>query len=80
MDRVSRVLRDLDILGKNITAGTDSTDIELLLDAGKDTSNLMIYARLSYGATASPALDGKKGMNLSDWTTFTITSGDGQEL
>lgn len=73
----ANILRDLDILGKNITTGTDSTDIELLLDAGKDTSNLMIYARLSYGAIASPALDGKKGMNLSDWTTFTITSGDG---
>lgn len=73
----ANILRDLDILGKNITTGTDSTDIELLLDAGKDTSNLMIYARLSYGATASPALDGKKGMNLSDWTTFTITPGDG---
>ncbi len=73
----ANILRDLDILGKNITDGTDSTDIELLLDAGKDTSNLMIYARLSYGATASPALDGKKGMNLSDWTTFIITSGDG---
>ena len=73
----ANILRDLDILGKNITTGTDSTDIELLLDAGKDTSNLMIYARLSYGATASPALDGKKGMNLSDWMTFTITSGDG---
>ena len=73
----ANILRDLDILGKNITTGTDSTDIELLLDAGKDTSNLMIYARLSYGATASPALDGKKGMNLSDWTTFTITSQDG---
>lgn len=73
----ANILRDLDILGKNITTGTDNTDIELLLDAGKDTSNLMIYARLSYGATASPALDGKKGMNLSDWTTFTITSGDG---
>lgn len=72
----ANILRDLDILGKNITTGADSTDIELLLDAGKDTSNLMIYARLSYGATASPALDGKKGMNLSDWTTFTITSGD----
>lgn len=73
----ANILRDLDILGKNITTGVDSTDIELLLDAGKDTSNLMIYARLSYGAAASPALDGKKGMNLSDWTTFTITSGDG---
>ena len=73
----ANILRDLDILGKNITTGADSTDIELLIDAGKDTSNLMIYARLSYGATASPALDGKKGMNLSDWTTFTITSGDG---
>lgn len=73
----ANILRDLDILGKNITTGADSTDIELLLDAGKDTSNLMIYARLSYGATASPVLDGKKGMNLSDWTTFTITSGDG---
>lgn len=73
----ANILRDLDILGKNITTGTDSTDIELLLDAGKDTSNLMIYARLSYGATASPALDGKKGMDLSDWTIFTITSGDG---
>ena len=73
----ANILRDLDILGKNITTGTDSTDIELLLDAGKDTTNLMISARISYGATATPALDGKKGMDLSDWTTFTITSGDG---
>mgnify|MGYP004698357483 FL=1 len=73
----ANILRDLDILGKTITTGADSTDIELLIDAGKDTANLMIYARLSYGATASPVLDGKKGMNLSDWTTFTITSGDG---
>lgn len=73
----ANILRDLDILGKNITTGADSTDIELLIDAGKDTANLMIYARLSYGATATPSLDGKTGMNLSDWTTFTITSGDG---
>ena len=73
----ANILRDLDILGKNITTGADSTDIELLIDAGKDTANLMIYARLSYGATATPSLDGKRGMDLSDWTTFTITSGDG---
>lgn len=73
----ANILRDLDILGKNITTGADSTDIELLIDAGKDTANLMIYARLSYGATATPSLDGKTGMDLSDWRTFTITSGDG---
>lgn len=73
----ANILRDLDILGKNITTGADSTDIELLIDAGKDTANLMIYARLSYGATATPSLDGKRGMDLSDWRTFTITSGDG---
>ena len=73
----ANILRDLDILGKNITTGADSTDIELLIDAGKDTANLMIYARVSYGATATPSLDGTKGMDLSDWRTFTITSGDG---
>ena len=73
----ANILRDLDILGKTITTGADSTDIELLIDAGKDTANLMIYARLSYGATATPSLDGKTGMDLSDWRTFTITSGDG---
>lgn len=73
----ANILRDLDILGKTITTGADSTDIELLIDAGKDTANLMIYARVSYGATATPSLDGKKGMDLSDWRTFTITSGDG---
>ena len=73
----ANILRDLDILGKNITTGADSTDIELLIDAGKDTTNLMICARVSYGATATPSLDGKRGMNLSDWRTFTITSGDG---
>lgn len=73
----ANILRDLDILGKTITTGADSTDIELLIDAGKDTANLMIYARVSYGANATPSLDGKKGMDLSDWTTFTITSGDG---
>lgn len=73
----ANILRDLDILGKNITTGADSTDIELLIDAGKDTTNLMICARVSYGATATPSLDGKRGMDLSDWRTFTITSGDG---
>ncbi len=73
----ANILRDLDILGKTITTGADSTDIELLIDAGKDTANLMIYARLSYGATATPSLDGKTGMDLSDWRTFTVTSGDG---
>ena len=73
----ANILRDLDILGKTITTGADSTDIELLIDAGKDTTNLMIYARVSYGATATPSLDGKRGMDLSDWRTFTITSGDG---
>ena len=69
--------RNLDILGKTITTGADSTDIELLIDAGKDTANLLISARISYEATATPSLDGKRGMDLSDWTTFTITSGDG---
>lgn len=73
----ANILRDLDILGKTITTGADSTDIELLIDAGKDTTNLMICARVSYGATATPSLDGKRGMDLSDWRTFTITSGDG---
>ncbi len=73
----ANILRDLDILGKTITTGADSTNIELLIDAGKDTANLMIYARLSYGATATPSLDGKTGMDLSDWRTFTVTSGDG---
>ena len=68
--------RNLDILGKTITTSADSTDIELLIDAGKDTANLLISARLSYAATATPSLDGKTVLNLSDWTTFTITSGD----
>lgn len=68
--------RRLNILGKTITTGANSTDIELLIDAGKDTANLLISARLSYAATATPSLDGKTVLNLSDWTTFTITSGD----
>ena len=73
----ANILRDLDILGKTITTGADSTDIELLIDAGKDTANLLISARISYEATATPSLDGKKVLDLSDWRTFTITSGDG---
>lgn len=68
--------RKLNILGKTITTSAGSTDIELLIDAGKDTANLLISARLSYAATATPSLDGKTVLNLSDWTTFTITSGD----
>lgn len=68
--------RKLNILGKTITTSAGSTDIELLIDAGKDTANLLISARLSYAATATPSLDGKTVLDLSGWTTFTITSGD----
>lgn len=73
----ANILRDLDILGKDITTKEDgSTDIELFVNAGVNTKKLLLTARISYRATATPALDGKKGMDLTDWTAFTITSGD----
>ena len=47
------------------------------MDAGKDVTALLISADISYKATATPALDGKATMDLSDWTSFVIKSQDG---
>ncbi|MEG0895007.1 MAG: hypothetical protein RSE93_04770, partial [Oscillospiraceae bacterium] len=70
------ILRSLDILSKKIIDNETSTDIELSVNAGVDTSNLLISAEISYGATTTPALNGKKKIDLTDWTIFTIISQD----
>ncbi len=74
----ANILRDLEILNKVITTGSDgATQIELMVNAGVDTNNLFIKATVSSNATVSPnALNGKTKVNLTDWTTFTITSQD----
>lgn len=71
------ILRDLDILSTKVTEGETYTDIELSVNAGVDTAAILIKADISYGATATPALDGKKKTDLTDWTDFTIVSADG---
>ena len=47
------------------------------MEAGKDVAEMHISADISYRATATPALDGKAAMDLSDWTSFVIKSQDG---
>lgn len=61
---------------KTSTAADGATEILLTVKAGVDTSKMYLSAGISYGATASPALDGKEAMDFSDWQTFTVTSGD----
>ena len=72
----ANILRDLDILDMKVTEGSGTTDIELSVSAGVDASAIHIKADISYGATATPALDGKSKMDLSDWTEFTVVSQD----
>lgn len=74
----ANILRDLDILGKNITTTASGTDIELEVNAGVDTKNLYLSAKISYGATCTPAVDGETKVDLTDWTTFVVRSGDGE--
>lgn len=74
----ANILRDLDILGKNITTTASGTDIELEVNAGVDTKNLYLSAKISYGATCTPAVDGETKVDLTDWTTFVVKSGDGE--
>lgn len=65
------------ILQREVAENDASTDILLTVNVGVDVTRLRIGADISYGATAAPALDLQTVMDLSDWTTFTVTSGDG---
>ena len=70
--------RNLDILDKTITVKEDGADILLTVSSGIDVTKLRVIANISYGASASPVLDGSVNLDLSDWTEFTITSADGK--
>ncbi len=72
------VLNPREILGRTVTKNTelDTTDILLTVTEGTDVTRLYLSADVSYGAAATPALDGKTLTDFSDWTTFTVTSGD----
>lgn len=70
--------RNLDILDKAVTVKEDGEDILLTVSSGIDVTKLRVIANISYGASASPVLDGSVNLDLSDWTEFTITSADGK--
>lgn len=70
-------LRALSIIGRTVTETKSGADIILNVEAGKDVTEMHISADISYRATATPALDGKAAMDLSDWTSFVIRSQDG---
>lgn len=67
----------LTILDKTVTQTYQGADILLSVNTGVNAAALRIIAAISHQATASPALDGKAVLDLSDWKTFTITSEDG---
>ena len=48
----------------------------LIINNTVDLTKLRIKGEASYGAEVTPALDGKKTMDLSDFTEFTVVSGD----
>lgn len=70
--------RNLDILDKAVTVKEDGEDILLTVSSGIDVTKLRVIANISYRASASPVLDGSVNLDLSDWTEFVITSGDGK--
>lgn len=70
--------RTLDILDKAVTVKEDGADVLLTVSSGIDVTKLRVIANISYGASASPVLDGSVNLDLSDWTEFTITSADGK--
>lgn len=70
--------RNLDILDKAVTVKEDGADVLLTVSSGIDVTKLRVIANISYGASASPVLDGSVNLDLSDWTEFTITSADGK--
>lgn len=69
--------RPLSIIGRTVTETKSGADIILNVEAGKNVTEMHISADISYRATATPALDGKAAMDLSDWTSFVIKSQDG---
>lgn len=69
--------RALSIIGRTVTETKSGADIILNVEAGKDVAEMHISADISYRATATPALDGKAAMDLSDWTSFVIKSQEG---
>lgn len=71
------ILRALEILSMNVNVDDKGvTKIELKVNAGVDTTAIQLKADISYNATCNPAVDGKKALNLTNWTTFTVTSED----
>ncbi len=69
--------RELEILNKTVAKTETGADILLNIDAGKDVKNLRVTANISYGATASPRLDGSFTMDLSDWMEVVVKAQDG---
>ena len=69
--------RKLEILNKTVKKTETGADILLNIDAGKNIKQLRVKADISYGATASPRLDGSFTMDLSDWMEVVIKAQDG---
>lgn len=65
--------RSVTILDKEI----EGTDILLTVSEGTDLSSLGVKAKLSAGASSSPALDGTALLDLSGWVSFAVTAQDG---
>lgn len=71
------ILRALEILDTDVSVDDKGvTKIELKVNAGVDTTAIQLKADISYKATCNPAVDGKAKLNLTNWTTFTVTSED----
>lgn len=71
------ILRALEILDTDVSVDDKGvTKIELKVSAGVDTTAIQLKADISYKATCNPAVDGKAKLNLTNWTTFTVTSED----
>ncbi|NLB09448.1 MAG: hypothetical protein GX832_07265 [Clostridiales bacterium] len=73
------VLNPRQILGRTLTENRElgTTDLLFTVTEGTDVTKLYLSASLSYGATVTPALDGKTLTDFSDWVTFVVTSEDG---
>ena len=70
-------LRKLDILNKKVAKTETGADILLTVASGVDVSKIRLFASISYGAEATPSVEGEYDLDLSDWTELSIVSGDG---
>ena len=71
------ILKDIEILKCTEEPTADGADITLLVGSGVDITRLYVTGVIPFGAKVTPdILNGDTKVDLSDWNTITVVSGD----